>query len=458
MTTAEFFLEETTDRAFTSSAGFVTKADEEGTYTQTFEVSIESYEVGKEEQDGITYELFSLKGGSMAAAPGTPILPYVEGYNLPLPFQAEVLDARIVEHSSEDIGEFNVPIAVVQPWSEGGMTYTDESDINIPFPENEDLVQYQKSGNEVVFTVFPIQHNPTSKATTFYRGFSIQVTYEAPLAVTISRFETDKSQYAPGETIRTSTQIENVGDLEKTLWARLFIKDALGEPLGSQSSRTFMVPAGDSHDLALSWAGMLNDGAYTAQISLYSGESEIGGASAEISVAGGEITAVAVPETLDSGETGLFEVTYSNFKSENVKGEARLRIQQGVGGYVKELSPQRFEVEAGSSRTLAFHWTPIDVGGGSFSTIANITADGQSYGPKSASFNVVLPICKGDLDGDGDVDGADLGIFAADFGRKDCGEGKPCEGDFELDGHVDDGDLAVFVLGLGGTDCPAIGK
>jgi len=28
--------------------------------------------------------------------------------------------------------------------------------------------------------------------------------------------------------------------------------------------------------------------------------------------------------------------------------------------------------------------------------------------------------CEGDFDGDGDVDGSDLAIFAADFGRTDC--------------------------------------
>jgi hypothetical protein len=29
-------------------------------------------------------------------------------------------------------------------------------------------------------------------------------------------------------------------------------------------------------------------------------------------------------------------------------------------------------------------------------------------------------ICEGDFDGDGDVDGSDLAVFAADFGRTDC--------------------------------------
>jgi hypothetical protein len=62
--------------------------------------------------------------------------------------------------------------------------------------------------------------------------------------------------------------------------------------------------------------------------------------------------------------------------------------------------------------------------------------------------------CEGDFDNDGDVDGSDLAIFALDFGRTDCGSGQPCEGDFDHDGDVDGSDLAVFAADFGRTDCP----
>ncbi len=63
--------------------------------------------------------------------------------------------------------------------------------------------------------------------------------------------------------------------------------------------------------------------------------------------------------------------------------------------------------------------------------------------------------CEGDFDDDGDVDGSDLAVFAADFGRTDCtGSPYPCEGDFDDDGDVDGSDLAVFAADFGRTDCP----
>lgn len=62
--------------------------------------------------------------------------------------------------------------------------------------------------------------------------------------------------------------------------------------------------------------------------------------------------------------------------------------------------------------------------------------------------------CEGDFDGDGDVDGSDLAVFAADFGRTNCGSPPVCKGDFEGDNDVDGSDLEVFAADFGRTDCP----
>jgi hypothetical protein len=78
--------------------------------------------------------------------------------------------------------------------------------------------------------------------------------------------------------------------------------------------------------------------------------------------------------------------------------------------------------------------------------------NGNSSG--SAYVFAAIDLCEGDFELDGDVDGSDLAVFAADFGRTDCDVGPPCEGDFDGDNDVDGTDLAVFAADFGRTDCP----
>ena len=67
----------------------------------------------------------------------------------------------------------------------------------------------------------------------------------------------------------------------------------------------------------------------------------------------------------------------------------------------------------------------------------------------------IVGSCPGNFDGDEDVDGSDLSVFAADFGRTNCkADEDECEGDFDADGDVDGSDLAVFAADFGRTDCP----
>jgi hypothetical protein len=106
---------------------------------------------------------------------------------------------------------------------------------------------------------------------------------------------------------------------------------------------------------------------------------------------------------------------------------------------------EQYSVLLPAGKTIDALWNPSAAG-------TYIIYDRQLSGVY-ASLTVLEP-CEGDFDGDGDVDGSDLSVFSADFGRTDCGVPTTCPGDFDNDGDVDGSDLAVFAADFGRTDCP----
>ena len=438
-------------KAFSATASPIFSARDTQTYSQRFEVKIASYEVQTEVQDDIKYDLFSIKGGDMAAAPGVPILPFVKGYSLALPPEAKIREVSIKDAISEDIGKYNVPIAEVLPWSEGGLRYTTKTDITDPYPLKENLVQYQGSGEGLIFTVYPIQHNPASDETIYYSSFMIEVTYGAPLTLAITEFACNKTRYVPGEPIQTQTKIENIGATPALAVADLLIKNTVGEIVGSVDSREFTIPSGGFYVLPLNWTGQLEDGPYSVQIIVISEKTPAGSASQAISVMGGEILALETPQVLAWNEMGTFTVTFANYLKTKVAGEVQLSIQSGDGGYVKHLAPKPISLNGGAVGAVSFYWRPGNVNAGKFIATAKVAVDDQTYGPTQESFDVNVDLCEGDFNKDKDVDGDDLWQLMNSMATN-CE--KLCFGDFNGNGRIDESDLRIFADDYGETECP----
>jgi hypothetical protein len=105
-------------------------------------------------------------------------------------------------------------------------------------------------------------------------------------------------------------------------------------------------------------------------------------------------------------------------------------------------------------------WTQVsDFPLGSLDHIPIVEGDKNTYGKvyvgfQGSGYAYGVIGCPGDFNGDKDVDGSDLAVFAADFGITNCDTNDPCEGDFDKDNDVDVRDLSVFAADFGRTDCP----
>ena len=381
---------ETEERAFTIADGPVAAAASAGTYSRNFTVDIAGYTAETETQGGIVYNLLSVQGGELAIAADAPILPYVRAYTLTLPLGGSVTDVQIVDEAHSSVGPYNIPIAQVEPWTEGGLTYTTTTDIAYPYPT--DLVQWQATGAGVLFTFFPIQHNPTTDATTFFNYLEVRVTYEAPSSIAVTDFSTDKTHYRPGETVHTSAIVWNVGNADVTLIATLTIEDTLGGTVGSQSSGAFSVPPGGSHGLALGWTGVLPSGSYQAIVTVRSNDVVVGGASAGFQVVDGQITALVVPNVLVPGQEANFQVTFANYRAGQVTADVQLSVYDGHGLPVADLPPQPMLVGAGAEGTVGFVWDSEGAGSGNYMAVATVNVGSQAYGPAQQDFQVASRI------------------------------------------------------------------
>ncbi len=356
-------------------------------YQQTFTVNVPAYNLAHESQGGIAYDIFSLPGGWTDMSPGYPRLPYLQGFTLTLPYSASVQNVELLSSDSQMIGNYNVPTVLVRNWDEGGATYTTTTSINYPYPTT--LVQYQDVGGSLVFSVFPVQHNPTTHQTWFYSRFEVRVTYEAPFAVGVTEVTTDKSEYVPGENVQVTASIVNVGSASATLSATLTMEDLLGAIVCQSQGTAFEVPAGGSY----AWhaaCSVPTEGGFRARVTLWQAGNAVGGGSALLAVRGGEITAFTGPAGMTPGVLSTFRVTYANYRSQAVSAEFRLSIQDSEGTGMQEFPPLTLTVPAGGSQTAAFNWTATaEHAGRQLNAVATVNVQSQTVGPQMLPFHVI---------------------------------------------------------------------
>jgi hypothetical protein len=360
-------------------------------YTRTITVEVVTYTVGHVITDSVTYDLLGIPGGGVAMAPDLPMLPYVEGYTLTLPISATVANATLVDITCSDEDAYEIPIVIAKPWSEGGTTYTTTTDIDTLYPPEAEQLRWQQRGDEVLFTLFPIRHNPTSNATRFCSELVFQVAYDAPLALAVSALQPEQETLMPGEPVTVTALLENVSDELLTITGTLTLLNVRGDPVGWQDMGPFSVVAGGQEPIEAGWHGVLEEGSYNVQVILWHEGQVAGMAASRIYVVGSAMTAFEVPTTtVKTGEEALFSVTFANRLSEPITATAYLMILDTEGNPVTHtLQSQPMQVAAGKEGTLSISWQAENIGTGTYTARARVeNQDGLSYGPLTKDFEV----------------------------------------------------------------------
>jgi len=370
-------------------AGNIVQA-ETNRYTRTLTVNIADYTVAQVESGGVTYDVLSIPGGDKAIAPALPLLPYVRGYTLTLPISATLQSATLISTTCKDVAAYEVPIIVAKPWSEGGTTFTTTTDINTFYPANADLLRWQPQENRLLFTLFPIQHNPTSNATRFCSQMVVKVVYEAPVALAVSNVAPLAETVIPGAPISVTALLENVTDDLLTVTSTLTLLDAEGHEMGWQDGGPFSVPSDGQQAIEVGWDGTLPEGVYDLRLSLWQGDVLMGAATTRVDVVGGALTALEVPTaTLVMSDTATFRVTFTNYLAEPVTVTAHLLLYDEEGGVTADLPSQTDVAAASDAHVFEFTWEVGASTGGVYAAQARVTReDGTAYGPLTGEFTV----------------------------------------------------------------------
>jgi len=390
--------------AFNVTAGATVHTDGSFRYTRAITLATASYTATQVITDSTTYDVLSIPGGAMALAPGLPLLPYVPGYTLTLPFSATVQGVTLTNRTCADAGTYEIPIIVAHPWTEGGTSFTTTTDINTFYPPDEDLVRWQQQGDQMLFTLFPIQHNPTTNATRFCSQMVFQVAYDAPLPLAVSGLVPQSDTLMPGQPVTVTTVVANVGDTLATFTATLRLEDSHGNGVGWQDSGPFSVAAGGEEELELEWDGLLDEGDYAMQLTLWWHGRALGTATGGVHVVGGALTGLEVPTTtVMPGQRAEFQAVFANYRTTQVTVTVSLTINDEEGHPVAELGPQTGQVDGQSQVSFPFSWEAVGIPAGGYIAIATAEVEGTSYGPLARPFaiahNVYLPLVLRDYSG-----------------------------------------------------------
>ncbi len=370
-------------------AGDIVRADAHH-YTRTITVELPPYAVTQVITDGVSYDVFSIPDGGMALAPAVPMLPYVKGYTLTLPISATLQSANLKAVTCSDIGTYEVPIIIAQPWTAGGTTFTTTTTINTFYPADAERLQWQQQENRLLFTLFPIQHNPTTNQTRFCTQMVIEVVYDAPVALAVSNVRPLADSFLPGEPISVTALLENVTDELLTVTSTLTLLDAEGNTMGWQNGGPFSIPSDGQEAIEVGWDGTLPEGVYGLRLNLWQGDLLMGAATTGVQVVGGALTALEVPTvTLVMSDTATFRVTFANYLAEPVTATAHLALYDREGGVVALLPSQTSAVTANGTRVFTFTWeVGANVGGTYVAEARIVREDKTQYGPRSAAFVV----------------------------------------------------------------------
>lgn len=321
-------------------------------YEQSFMVETSSWNI----KDFEGFSIIDIPGGEQQFIQNAPVLPAITKHSIALSPEGKILGIQVDGITTTSIGMVNAPNVEVGAWSESGLTFTDESDINYFYPP-EIAYSHEGIANHRLISVFPVRHNPTSKETVLHPNLQVKVTYESPVPFGILDFIADESIISRGTMPVFTARIFNTGDEDITLDGTLGIKDL--ETGDSISTTTLTVPltSGTIYDFQKSAQAPPENGSYRGVLTLRDTGDNIVVADSEFSIISAELKNIkAVWKPLDG--KGDLSVDAGNLSGTTKTLSLAFVVMNGEGVWLETIYTPAVTVGGGVSRTIPATWIP----------------------------------------------------------------------------------------------------
>ncbi len=393
----------------TATMAHATKEDE--LPLSSLKVSIPKYEVNTTAGE----DYVNIPGGDILLEDGKPRVPYYT-VKMDFPVGYKIQDIELVAKSDLSTTDgFNLPTTVMMLDSlENGLFAEAKTDGEEWYPTEDfdwRVIPNGDGSSTLVLMVYPFYYNQLTTGVRFYQDYSFEINYTKS-AVEIVTLRTDKDAYQQGDDILVNLWLNNSGDAQDVLVDAVVKSRGSGEVISGLLLRTLKDFAGLA-SFSPQWDGDgFEPGYYFVEVTLKDTSGNVLDRKTEmfrLGISSGEIASfTAAPECFDIGDEIGIAMAFENNGTVNITGTAIIRVLNSTGGTAYEFRHNVTNLTPSESVSFSDAWDTSGAEAGSYYTIIGyVLYDSRSTDPATVTVrNMVM----GDLNGDGEITPADVGI------------------------------------------------
>jgi len=344
-----------------------------------------------------------IPGGQLLLVAGQPMVP-VYGTFYTYPSVHHVQDVRLV-HRSEPVAvdALTIPTttyALPTVDALGGAAANPHEPAWWPDETFSWSVEEGPTTTTLGITVYPFAYDPVTKRGLFYQAYEFEVDHVSS-AVAITRLETGRPSYEPGEPVRVDLALESGLSEGQDVAIQGVIQEAgPGTVVDGLELRTLKAMEGKATYTAVWDSTGFEPGSYSVAVDLVNEGGirlDTAMASFQLGESAGEITDFTVDSVqFDAGERLGVSLAFSNAGTVPITGTLVVQIQDEGEEIVAEFSEPFAGLEPGMGASMEAAWDTAGVGVGDFAVVGYGLYDGKGCEPVVISVGsgrrVYLPV------------------------------------------------------------------